>query len=46
VLAYQLAFGRQPTADERRLVGEYTAKNGLANACRVILNSNEFLFVD
>src|SRR5258708_8608052 len=46
VLGYQLAFGRAPTVDERRLVREYAAKNGLANACRVIFNSNEFLFVD
>jgi hypothetical protein len=45
-LAYQLAFGREPTGDERRLVVEYASKNSLANACRVILNSNEFLFVD
>jgi hypothetical protein len=46
VLAYQWAFGREPTADEQRLVRTYATKNGLANACRVILNSNEFLFVD
>ena len=45
-LAYELALGRSPTADERRAVSEYSRKNGLANACRVILNSNEFLFVD
>jgi mono/diheme cytochrome c family protein len=45
-LAYELAFGRPPTAEEQRAVRKYTAKNGLANACRVILNSNEFLFVD
>ena len=45
-LAYQLAFGREPSENERRLVSEYAAHNGLANMCRVILNSNEFLFVD
>jgi hypothetical protein len=45
-LAFELAFGRPPTAEEQRVVREYAAKNGLANACRVILNSNEFLFVD
>ncbi|MGE5193506.1 MAG: DUF1549 domain-containing protein, partial [Deltaproteobacteria bacterium] len=45
-LAYELAFARKPTPAEQRLVREYAAKNGLANACRVILNSNEFLFVD
>lgn len=45
-LAYQLAFGREPTENERRLVTDYAARNGLVNLCRVILNSNEFLFVD
>jgi hypothetical protein len=45
-LAYRLAFGRDPGAEERRLVREYAQKNGLANVCRVIFNSNEFLFVD
>ncbi|MBI3862929.1 MAG: DUF1549 domain-containing protein [Planctomycetia bacterium] len=45
-LAYRLAFGREPTDDERRLLTEYAAQNGLANLCRVIFNSNEFLFVD
>jgi mono/diheme cytochrome c family protein len=45
-LAYQLAFGREPTEIERRLVADYATHNGLANMCRVILNSNEFLFVD
>jgi mono/diheme cytochrome c family protein len=45
-LAYQLAFGREATENERKLVWDYAMQNGLANACRVILNSNEFLFVD
>jgi mono/diheme cytochrome c family protein len=45
-LAYQLSFGRDPTADERRLVRDYVSKNGLASLCRVLFNSNEFLFVD
>ena len=34
------------TAAEKRALVEYAAKHGMANACRVILNSNEFLFVD
>ena len=45
-LAYRLAFGREPTENERALVSEYAAQNGMANLCRVIFNSNEFLFVD
>jgi mono/diheme cytochrome c family protein len=44
--AFRLALGREPTAGEReRLVG-YARQFGLANACRVIFNSNEFVFVD
>jgi hypothetical protein len=45
-LAYRLAFGRPPTAEERATVSAYARRHGLANACRVLLNSNEFLFVD
>jgi mono/diheme cytochrome c family protein len=43
---YRLALGREPTARECRAVTEYAAKYGLANACRVVLNSNEFMFVN
>jgi hypothetical protein len=37
---------REPTAEELRDVTAYAQKNGLAALCRVLLNSNEFLFVD
>ena len=43
---FQLALGRLPTADERQAMVEYAAQHGLANACRVVLNLNEFAFVD
>jgi hypothetical protein len=43
---YRLILGRAPTAKEAKAVGAYAAKHGLANACRVLLNSNEFVFVD
>jgi hypothetical protein len=43
---YQLALSRRPTADESSVLTEYAMKFGMPNACRVILNSNEFLFVD
>jgi hypothetical protein len=43
---YRWLFGREPTGDELSLVGTYVEKHGLANACRFLLNSNEFLFVD
>jgi len=45
-LAMQLALGRPPTADERAALVSLTAAHGLANTCRVILNLNEFSFVD
>jgi hypothetical protein len=44
--AYRLILLRPPTAQEAAAVGAYVAKHGLANACRVLLNSNEFVFVE
>jgi hypothetical protein len=44
--AFRLALGRSPNADELRDLSAYADKHGLANACRVILNLNEFVFVD
>lgn len=39
-------FLREPTADELREFTAYAQKNGLAALCRVLINSNEFLFVN
>jgi mono/diheme cytochrome c family protein len=44
--AYRLALGREPAAEERDALSDYSRQYGLANACRVILNLNEFTFVD
>jgi hypothetical protein len=44
--AFRLALGRTPDADELATLTQLAQKHGLANACRVILNSNEFVFVD
>jgi hypothetical protein len=44
--AFGIALGRTPDADERAALVAYAEKHGLAAACRVILNLNEFLFVD
>ena len=44
--AYQLALCRAPGSSELKIVQAYAAKHGLANACRIILNSNEFIFVN
>jgi len=44
--AYRLTFGRNPTRDERKAAADYIQTHGLANFCRVLFNSNEFMFVD
>lgn len=44
--AFRLAFGREPTVKERETLTGYIKEYGLANGCRVILNLNEFVFVD
>lgn len=44
--AYLLALSRPPRPEEAELLVRYLEQRGLANACRVILNSNEFMFVD
>ena len=43
---YLTIFGRPPAADETQVVCNYVAEFGLANACRMLLNTNEFLFID
>ena len=44
--ACHLSWNRAPTRSELKTLQTYAAKHGLANACRVILNSNEFAFVN
>jgi hypothetical protein len=44
--AYELAFGRPARAEEREALADYARKYGLANACRLLFNANEFLFID
>src|SRR5262249_38836902 len=43
---YRFTLGREPTAKESTLLAGHAKKHGLENACRVILNSNEFMFVN
>ncbi len=45
-LAIQAAYGREPAEDELALLAGYARRHGLANACRVIINSNEFCYVN
>jgi hypothetical protein len=44
--AYALALGRPAIAGEREAVVEYARKHGLVNACRLVFNMNEFIFID
>jgi hypothetical protein len=43
--AYRLALGRPPNEKESAALTPYATKHGMANACRVLLNCNEFMFV-
>ena len=42
----ELAYGRQAVPDEVELLSAYAARHGLVNMCRLIVNSNEFLYVN
>ena len=44
--AYRLALGREPSEDERESLVAYADRFGMENVCRVVLNLNEFVFVD
>jgi hypothetical protein len=44
--AYRLALCRSPTAEELEILTSFARKHCLANACRLLLNTNEFSFVD
>jgi hypothetical protein len=45
-MAFLLAFGRPPDRVERDNLAAYAKKHGLANACRLLFNANEFVFID
>jgi hypothetical protein len=44
--ACRLALARDPSSDELASLAAYADKHGLAAACRIILNMNEFTFID
>ncbi|MBX9625778.1 MAG: DUF1549 and DUF1553 domain-containing protein [Gemmataceae bacterium] len=44
--ACERVWGRPPTDSERDALAAYAAKHGLPNLCRLLFNSNEFLFAD
>jgi hypothetical protein len=43
---FRLAVGREPTPEQRDLLVGYAREHGLRNACRVLFNLNEFMFVE
>ena len=43
--AWQLALNRKPTAEEITEAAPVVKEHGLATLCRVLFNSNEFLFL-
>ncbi len=45
-LALQLGLGREATDQELKSYVEYADQFGLANFCRLVFNTNEFMFVD
>jgi len=49
-VAYRLAYGRAPTAEERTRAASFVTREnadaGLVDLCHVLLSSNEFLYVD
>ncbi|MBI2927107.1 MAG: PSD1 domain-containing protein [Verrucomicrobia bacterium] len=44
--AFRLAFQRAPTPGEQADFTAYAAQRGLAAMCRLLLNSNEFFFIN
>jgi len=44
--AFQLAFVRPPSADEAKAATELVRADGLFTLCRLLLNANEFVYVD
>jgi hypothetical protein len=44
--AFRLSLQRAPNAKEQATLSAFLKREGLANLCRLLLNTNEFLFVD
>lgn len=45
-LVFQLLYQRLPNDMEKKTITEYLQKHGLANTCRLLLNTNEFHYID
>jgi hypothetical protein len=44
--AFALALSREPSDDELAPLVDYARREGLENTCRILMNLNEFTFVD
>ncbi len=44
-VAYLLALGRPPRPQEIEVLTAHAARHGLASVCRLLINTNEFMFV-
>ena len=44
--AYRMLYGRAPTAEEAQMGAAFAAKNGWKEYARVLLNANEFDWVN
>lgn len=44
--AYKFAYGRTPTPEERTMAVEFVNRQGLTDLCHVLMNSNEFLYLN
>ena len=43
---FELAFLRGPKEEEKKIIEDFVRKNGLTALCRVLLNSNEFIYLN
>ena len=44
--AFRLVTGRSPSPDQLSALIDYAKEFGMENLCRLLLNLNEFVFVD
>jgi hypothetical protein len=44
--AFELCFQRKPQPDEQASAARLVASEGLFTLCRMLLNANEFVYVD
>ncbi|MDX2035503.1 MAG: DUF1549 domain-containing protein [Isosphaeraceae bacterium] len=44
--AFEIALGRAPSVEEAAILGAVAREHGMVGVCRVLLNSNEFAFID